>query len=200
MGWVMFGEVVVILGAYLLGSLSSAVLVCRSLGCPDPRSCGSGNPGATNVLRLVGKKAAALTLLGDALKGFLPVWLGQELELPPLILSLILLASFLGHLFPIFFQFKGGKGVATAFGGLLALSWQAGLAVVLIWILCFAIFRISSLAGLLSTITAPFLVYYFYPHHIAVATVSLIALIIIWRHRSNIAKLLRGEEGKMGQP
>ena len=127
-------EIILIIGAYLLGSLSTAIITCKLMGLPDPRTQGSHNPGATNVLRYGGKKVAAITLMGDCIKGVLPVLLANSLDFSPLVLSLTGLAVFLGHLYPLFFQFKGGKGVATSLGVLLAIAWPVGLAVLVIYL------------------------------------------------------------------
>ncbi|HEY5789789.1 MAG TPA: glycerol-3-phosphate 1-O-acyltransferase PlsY, partial [Gammaproteobacteria bacterium] len=144
-----------VLVAYLLGSLSSAVIVCRLAGLPDPRSGGSGNPGATNVLRLGGKRLAAVTLLGDLLKGLLPVLAARLLGVEPALLGVIALAAFLGHLYPLFFGFRGGKGVATALGVLLGLDWVVGLATLLTWLAVALLSRYSSLSSLVATALAP---------------------------------------------
>ncbi len=146
---------ILVLVAYLLGSLSSAIIVCRLAGLPDPRSDGSGNPGATNVLRLGGKKPAIVTLAGDMLKGLLPVLLGHALGLAPVLLALVGLAAFLGHLYPVFFRFQGGKGVATALGVLLGLDWVVGLATVATWLAVAFLTRYSSLSALIATGLAP---------------------------------------------
>ncbi|HYY16847.1 MAG TPA: glycerol-3-phosphate 1-O-acyltransferase PlsY, partial [Gammaproteobacteria bacterium] len=131
--------------AYLFGSISSAIVLCRIAGYPDPRRQGSGNPGATNIFRLYGKRAAAITLAGDLLKGLLPVLIGRALHAPDMILAGMGVAAFLGHLYPIFFQFEGGKGVAPFIGILYGLAWPAGVAFMLVWIMIAAIFRYSSL-------------------------------------------------------
>lgn len=184
--------------AYLLGSLSSAIIVCRLAGLPDPRSLGSKNPGATNVLRLGGKKLAAITLFGDVLKGFLPVFLAVLWTHNPILISAIMIAVFLGHLYPIFFGFQGGKGVATAFGAILALSWPIGLLLILTWGLIVYIFRLSSLAALITAILAPIYIFFF-SETIYTLPVLVMSLLLIWRHRSNIQRLLKGEEPKMFQ-
>lgn len=178
--------------AYLLGSVCSAILICRAMGLPDPRSEGSRNPGTTNVLRLGGKKAAALTLLGDMLKGVVPVLVGHALHLDAGSLGLVGLAAFLGHLYPVFFGFQGGKGVATALGVLLALYWPLGLAVVGIWIAIFALTRISSAAALIGFLAAPILAGRWLPG--ARWDVLLMSLMLFARHKANIVALLKGEE------
>lgn len=183
--------------AYCLGSLSSAILVCRLFALPDPRVAGSKNPGATNVLRLGGRLPAFLTLLGDILKGFLPVLLIKLLTVNPFIISGVLLAAILGHLYPVFFQFKGGKGVATAIGALLALSPLLGAFFVITWLIVFALTRYSSLSAMLATLCMPFLAWFLDKRYSPV--LLLLAVIILWRHRENISRLLKGQEDKVGK-
>jgi glycerol-3-phosphate acyltransferase PlsY len=189
--------------AYLLGSVSFAVLMSKAFGLADPRSYGSGNPGATNVLRSGKKAAAALTLLGDAAKGWLAVFLaihfaphdGQGL----LIVALVALAVFLGHVFPVFLKFKGGKGVATALGVLLALSVWMGVGVLVIWLFVAVVFRYSSLAALVAAIAAPVLAMLLrLPQELVLATV-IMSMLLIWRHKSNIQNLMTGRETKIGK-
>ncbi len=184
---------------YLSGSLASAIIVCRLMQLPDPRQGGSGNPGATNVLRLGGKKAALLTLLGDVFKGVLPVLAAHGLGLAPLSIALTSLGSFLGHLYPVYFHFQGGKGVATAFGAIIALDWRVGLVFGLIWLLLAAATRYASLASLLAGLSAPLAAWLLNGRIGAVAVLGCIALFIISRHRANIQRLLAGSEGKIGQ-
>ena len=187
-----------IIGGYLLGSVASAVLVSHLMGLPDPRAEGSRNPGATNVLRLGGRKAAAITLAGDLLKGLLPVLLARLLGAGPAVAGAVAVAAFLGHLYPVFFGFRGGKGVATAAGTLLALAPAVGVATVLLWLAIAAVFRYASLAGISAAALAPLLAWLFsYPAPIVLA-VLLIAALLIWRHRSNIQRLLAGTEGRIG--
>lgn len=183
---------------YLLGSIPFAVVVSRSFGLADPRSFGSGNPGATNVLRTGNKLAALLTLLGDAAKGWLAVWLAGHFSSEAMIIAATGLAAFLGHVFPLFLKFRGGKGVATAFGVLLGLSALLGLTVAGTWLLVAMITRYSSLAALSAAITAAVLGWWLLPDTIAAECVSAISLILIWRHRSNIANLLAGSETRIG--
>ena len=183
--------------AYLFGSISSAIIVCRLMGLPDPRTQGSGNPGATNVLRLGGKKAAALTLVGDMLKGFIPVLLANLSGVSALVLAATSLAAFLGHLYPLFFGFKGGKGVATALGVQFALGWQIGGGVALIWLLMAKGLNISSLAALVSMALAPGIVWLFRPVPELVVMQVIVTLLLFWRHRSNIRNLLEGREGRI---
>jgi glycerol-3-phosphate acyltransferase PlsY len=185
--------------SYLIGSISSAIIVCRIMSLPDPRTQGSHNPGATNVLRIGGKKAAIITLLGDLLKGVIPVLLAKGLGFNTTVLALIAFAAFLGHLFPIFFRFEGGKGVATALGCLLALSLPTGLAWIGTWLLVAIIFRYSSLASLIASLLAPLYIWFFTHNSIFVVTIAFMSMLLILRHRNNIAKLMRGEESKIGK-
>ncbi len=191
-------EYLIVFAAYLLGSVSSAILVCRLMGLPDPRGEGSGNPGATNVLRIGGKKAAAITLLGDSLKGLLPMLVAHWLVVSPLVLALTGLAAFLGHLYPVFFGFRGGKGVATALGVQFGLYWPIGLSIAAIWLFVAKVLRISSLAALVSQGLAPVIVWWFWPAPELIVMQTLITLLLFWRHRSNIRKLLSGEEARIG--
>ncbi len=185
-------EVIVTLSAYLLGSVSSAIIICKMMGLGDPRDSGSGNPGATNVLRIGGHKAAFLTFTGDILKGILPVLVAKYLDFSILWLGIVVLAAFLGHCLPIFFSFNGGKGVATAFGAVTTMNWQIGLILLLAWALIFFIFRISSLAGIGSALTLPFASWYLSAQSLLPLTAM--TLVMIWRHQENILKLLSGEE------
>ncbi len=194
----MLDGVLLVIGAYLVGSISTAVVTTRVLGLPDPRTMGSGNPGATNVLRYGGKAAAAVTLLGDGLKGFLPVFVGHALDVAPPVLGAAGLAAFLGHLFPVFFGFKGGKGVATALGVLLALAWPIGAATAATWLVLAAVFRYSSLAALGAFLLAPLYTAWFAPQPALVGAAGAITLILLWRHRDNIRRLLAGEEPRIG--
>lgn len=189
---------VLIFIGYLAGSISTAILVCRAMGLPDPRSEGSRNPGATNVLRFGGKKAAAITLAGDFLKGLLPVLLGRLAGLEDIGLALTALAAFLGHLYPVFFGFEGGKGVATAFGAILGLSWPVALAALAAWLFMAFVVRISSLSALTAAVVTPLLGWWFdLPPAYDAAILAMVAL-LIWRHRSNIRNLLAGAEDKIG--
>ncbi|MCB1801100.1 MAG: glycerol-3-phosphate 1-O-acyltransferase PlsY [Gammaproteobacteria bacterium] len=185
--------------AYLLGSVSSAIIVCRVMGLPDPRSTGSNNPGATNVLRIGGKRAAAITLLGDSIKGFVPTLLTLLLGRDNLVLALVGVAAFLGHLYPVFFGFKGGKGVATALGVQFGWSWMIGGAVAATWLFMAKVANISSLAALVSMALAPLYVWLLKPSIELVTAQLLITVLLIWRHRSNIRNLLSGSESGIKQ-
>ena len=190
---------VVIIFAYLAGSISSAVVVCKFMGLADPRTQGSGNPGATNVLRMGNKKAAAITLLADALKGLLPVLLAKVLTDDIGVIALVAIAAFLGHLFPVFFGFKGGKGVATAAGVFFGISLPAGVMVALTWLLVASVTKISSVAALVAASLSPLYFAFILGEWVYTATAALLALILIYRHRSNIRDLLKGKEGKISK-
>ncbi len=183
-----------LLFAYLLGSISSAILLSRIMGFADPRSEGSKNPGATNVMRIAGKKAAFFTLVGDCLKGLIPVLLGRLVGVEPMILALIAFAAFAGHCFPVFFRFQGGKGVATAIAGSVGFDWIAGALLVAIWLLFAKVFRISSLAAIISFCALPVLIYWRGQDLAVTAVFAVMSLILIWRHRGNIQRLLTGTE------
>lgn len=186
--------------AYLLGSVAFGILVSKAFGLPDPRTVGSGNPGATNVLRSGKKLAAALTLLGDAFKGWFPVWLALQSDMLMWVVASVGLAVFFGHLYPIFYKFKGGKGVATALGVMLALSPLLGLAAMITWMLVFAVSRYSSLGAIVAAVLAPLYAWVLlsaYKNY--VITVTVMAVMLIWRHRTNIKKLLAGTESGFGK-
>lgn len=202
-----FAPLLATVAAYLIGSLSFAVIVSRAMGLADPRTFGSGNPGATNVLRSGSKKAAVLTLLLDAAKGWLPVVavasLGAPWGLGTGTVALVGLAAFLGHLYPVFFGFKGGKGVATAAGVLLAFQPWLGAATLLTWIIIAGFFRYSSLASIIAAVFAP--LYYLFGDGLAWYTetpvtvaIFLMSLLLLWRHRENIGRLATGKESKIG--
>ncbi|MGH8507691.1 MAG: glycerol-3-phosphate 1-O-acyltransferase PlsY [Gammaproteobacteria bacterium] len=191
-------ELSLIVLAYLLGSISSAIVVCRAGGFPDPRAQGSGNPGATNVLRLAGKSAAVITLAGDLLKGVLPLLVGRALGVSDPSLALIGLAAFLGHLYPVFFGFHGGKGVATFIGVLYGLAWPAGIGYMLVWLVLAGLFRYSSLAALGAAACAPLMVFLFDRSWIHATVMVVMVALIFWRHRVNLRKLLAGTESKIG--
>jgi glycerol-3-phosphate acyltransferase PlsY len=186
----------VILGAYLLGSVSFAIVVSRLLALPDPRTFGSKNPGATNVLRTGNKAAAALTLLADGGKGWLAVFLASIYV--PGAVAFAALAVFLGHLFPVFHRFRGGKGVATAAGVLLGLDWRIGLGTIATWAIILALFRYSSLAALISVVFAAVFTALFYGFGVEAACVLAMLVLLVWRHKENIGRLLRGEESRIG--
>jgi acyl phosphate:glycerol-3-phosphate acyltransferase len=189
--------------AYLIGSLSFAVIVSRAMGLRDPRSYGSGNPGATNVLRSGNKAAAVLTLALDALKGYLPVMLVKEFGAPYGLdegtQAMVGLAAFLGHLWPVFFHFKGGKGVATAAGVLFGLNPWLGLATLATWLIIAAFSRYSSLAAIVAAVFAPFYQLLIWGGGPAAVAVMLMGGLLVWRHRANIQKLLKGTESRLGQ-
>jgi len=198
----LFGTLIAILLGYLIGSISFAVVVSRLMGLDDPRKYGSGNPGATNVLRSGNKLAALLTLVGDALKGAVAVLIARALAptlgLDFLDVMLAGVAAFFGHLYPVFHRFVGGKGVATAAGVLIALSPVVGLATVATWLIIAFFFRYSSLAALVAAIFAPTFWLYLFGPGPAVWPVLAMSALLIWRHRGNIAKLLRGQESRIG--
>ncbi len=188
---------VLTLFAYLLGSISTAIVTCKLMNLPDPRTTGSNNPGATNVLRVGGKKAAAITLCGDLLKGLVPVLLAKYWGLDLQWQFIVGFAAFLGHLYPLYYGFKGGKGVATAIGVYLGLNLWAALAVIATWLLIAKILKFSSLAALVATLLAPLFFYLFTQHvHLSIG-LSGMTLLIYWRHRSNIRNLLTGKEGRI---
>lgn len=192
-----------VVAAYLIGSLSFAVIVSKFYGLDDPRSYGSGNPGATNVLRSGRKKAAALTLLGDALKGLVAVllarWLQSHFGQADEVVAAVAVAVLVGHMWPLFFGFKGGKGVATALGVLLALSWPTALVCAAVWLVAAFGFKVSSLAALLATLVSPFAAFFLMPYRSWAAVTAAIALLVLYRHKSNIQNLLAGREGKIGE-
>ena len=192
-----------VLGAYLLGSVSFAIVLSRAFGMADPRSYGSGNPGATNVLRTGRKWVAALTLLGDGGKGFVAVWLAQlwtgQSALAGTDVLLAGIAAFLGHLFPVFHGFRGGKGVATAAGVLVAFNPWLGLATAVTWAAIFAFFRVSSLSALVAALFAPAYAFWLFGLRPVFPAVVAIAVLLLWRHKDNIRRLLAGEEGRFGR-
>lgn len=189
-------EGLLVVAAYLLGSLSSAIIVCKLMGLPDPRSEGSGNPGATNVMRIGGKKAAGITFLGDFLKGFVPVFVVNLFGFSTILQALVGLAAFLGHLYPIFFGFKGGKGVATSIGVLLGFNWWLGLAFMAIWLSVYKLGKISSLSALIASTLSPIIAWFLTHDKAIVCGAIVMTLFLLYRHKSNIQRLLAGEEGK----
>lgn len=195
----MLTAILIIIASYLLGSISTAILVCRIMGLPDPRTEGSGNPGATNVLRLGGEIAAAITLAGDVLKGVLPVLVANHFSDSSIVSACAACCAFLGHLFPIFFRFQGGKGVATALGAICTLAWPVGLAMGVTWLLAAGICRYSSLSSITSAVLAPL---YAALLHFPIATIvgiTVMSGLLIGRHRANIGRLLKGQESRIGQ-
>jgi|SRR4051812_18391109 glycerol-3-phosphate acyltransferase PlsY len=192
-------ELLCALGGYLAGSIPFAVLVSRVMALPDPRTYGSKNIGATNVLRSGNRVAALLTLLGDAAKGGVAVLVARLLELPVEMQALVGFAAFLGHLFPVWLRFKGGKGVATAAGVLLALDWRLGLAVLAVWVLTVAVSRYSSLAALVAALFAPFACWHILGSGPVLWAVIAMSVLLVARHHGNIRKLARGEESRIGQ-
>ena len=192
-------DAAVVLIAYLAGSAASAILVCRVMGLPDPRGKGSGNPGATNVLRIGGKGPAALTLAGDILKGVLPVLLAKALSLSPATQALTTLAVFLGHLYPLYFRFQGGKGMATALGAITALAWPVGFSMCTLWLAVAAATRYSSLASMIAAIGAPVAALWLAPGPANVTVLAVLAAFVLWRHRGNVRRLIDGTESRIGQ-
>ncbi|KGY08311.1 glycerol-3-phosphate 1-O-acyltransferase PlsY [Vibrio sp. MarTm2] len=188
---------VMIIIAYLLGSISSAVLICRMLRLPDPRKMGSNNPGATNVLRIGGKKAAAAVLLCDMLKGTIPVWSGFFLGIDPVILGVIAIAACLGHMYPLFFHFKGGKGVATALGAIAPIGLDFTAMVIATWLAVALVFRYSSLAAIVTVLLAPLYTWMIKPQY--TLPVAMLCCLIVFRHHQNIRRLLDGSEPKIGE-
>jgi len=186
-----------IIFAYLLGSISSAVLICRVLRLPDPRGVGSNNPGATNVLRIGGKKAAVAVLLCDMLKGTIPVWGGYFLDIDPIILGVIAIAACLGHMYPLFFHFKGGKGVATALGAIAPIGLDLTGMIIATWLSVAFLFRYSSLAAIVTVLLAPFYTWMIKPQY--TLPVAMLCCLIIFRHHQNIKRLFEGKEPKVGE-
>lgn len=186
-----------IISAYLLGSISSAVLICRVLRLSDPRDVGSNNPGATNVLRIGGKKAAIAVLLFDMLKGTIPVWVGYYLGIDPILLGLVAIAACLGHMYPIFFHFKGGKGVATALGAIAPIGLDLTGLIMLTWVVIALLFRYSSLAALITVLLAPFYTWLIKPQY--TLPVAMLCCLIVFRHHQNIKRLFTGTEPKFGE-
>jgi acyl phosphate:glycerol-3-phosphate acyltransferase len=185
--------------AYFLGSLSTAIIVCKVLGVADPREVGSRNPGATNVLRYAGKGPAAATLLGDAGKGVIPVVVGHALGITSPGLSLVALAAFLGHLYPVYYAFRGGKGVATFIGVNLAFDPWIGLTFIAVWLSMALIMRYSSLAALTAAAATPFTAFWLGEPPMSVAVSFIMVMLMFWRHRTNISKLISGTEKRIGQ-
>jgi glycerol-3-phosphate acyltransferase PlsY len=182
--------------AYLLGSVSNAIIICKLYRLPDPRACGSNNPGTTNVLRIGGKLPAILTLFGDVLKGFFVVMLANQINILPIGIAMVMVAVFLGHLYPVFFRFQGGKGVATAIGILLAFSWQLGLLLIVIWTCVVSITKISSLGAIIVSLVAIYCGWWMFDFPYS-WVITIIACLLLFRHKQNIIRLLHGEELKI---
>ncbi len=193
-----FNIIIFALLAYLIGSISSAIITCKILAIEDPRKTGSKNPGATNVLRHGGKKAAIITLLGDMLKGLIPVLAISHFQPEHLSIALVALFALLGHIFPVYYGFSGGKGVATFYGVILGINWLVGLIALAIWLLVAAIVKISSLSALVSILLTPFILWYFSQSIELTAAAAFMCVLIFWRHKSNIKSLLQGSEAKIG--
>ena len=187
------------IGAYLIGSLSAAIITCKLMGLPDPRTQGSRNPGATNVLRIAGKKIAALVLLGDMLKGLIPLLVARAFEVEDHILAAVGLAAFLGHLYPIYFGFHGGKGVATSLGILLGMAWPVAAAVLATWLFMAKVFRISSLSAITAAVAAPIYTWILMDSVPLQVMVCVISAMLLWRHRGNIQRIFSGAESRIGR-
>ncbi|RJX67393.1 glycerol-3-phosphate 1-O-acyltransferase PlsY [Vibrio sinensis] len=186
-----------IIFAYLLGSISSAVLICRLLKLPDPRGVGSNNPGATNVLRIGGRKAALAVLLCDMLKGTIPVWGGYFLNIEPILLGVVAIAACLGHMYPIFFHFKGGKGVATALGAIAPIGLDLTAMVIVTWLVVAILFRYSSLSAIVTVLLAPMYTWLVKPQY--TLPVAMLCCLIVFKHHQNIRRLYEGKEPKIGE-
>ncbi|NOR42659.1 MAG: glycerol-3-phosphate 1-O-acyltransferase PlsY [Gammaproteobacteria bacterium] len=185
--------------AYLIGSFSTAIITCKIMGIEDPRKTGSNNPGATNVLRHGGKKAAVITLIGDMVKGLLPILIALQFHTDNLLIGLVGLFALLGHIFPVYYHFRGGKGVATYYGVILGINWQVGIIALAIWLLAAALLKISSLSALISIFLTPLLLWYFSPSVELCGAVAAMSLFVFWRHQRNIKSLLQGTEVKIGK-
>lgn len=185
--------------AYLIGSFSTAIITCKIMGLEDPRKTGSNNPGATNVLRHGGKKAAIITLLGDMLKGLIPVLLIIQFQADTLTVALVGLFALLGHIFPVYYGFKGGKGVATYYGVILGINWLVGLIAIAIWLIMAALLKISSLSALISIFLTPFILWHFSQSVELTSSVALMSMLVFWRHKKNIKSLLQGSEEKISE-
>lgn len=185
--------------AYLVGSFSTAIITCRIMGIEDPRKTGSNNPGATNVLRHGGKKAAIITLFGDMLKGLIPVLLAIQFQLDTAGVALVGLCALLGHIFPVYYGFKGGKGVATFYGVILGMNWLVGLVALGIWLFIAVVLKISSLSALVSIFSTSFILWYFSHSVELTSAVALMSVLVFWRHKKNIRALLQGSESKIGK-
>jgi acyl phosphate:glycerol-3-phosphate acyltransferase len=185
--------------AYLIGSISTAIITCKIMGIEDPRKTGSHNPGATNVLRHGGKKAAVITLLGDMLKGLVPVLLIIQFQSDTLTVAFVGLFALLGHIFPIYYGFKGGKGVATYYGVILGINWLVGIIALAIWLIIAKLLKISSLSALVSVFITPFMLWMFTHSMELTVAVTVMSILVFWRHKKNIQSLLQGSEAKIGK-
>lgn len=181
--------------AYFIGSISSAIILCKLFQLPDPRENGSHNPGATNVLRIGGRLPALFVLIFDILKGMLPVWLGYYLHLTQFELGMVALGACLGHIFPIYYRFRGGKGVATAFGAIAPIGWSVAGFMLGVWLCVFLVTGYSSLSAVITALTIPFYVWWFRPEF--TFPTALVCCLLIYRHHDNIQRLWRGQEDKM---
>lgn len=190
--------IVAVILAYLIGSISSSIIIAKSLGLPDPRSLGSGNPGATNMLRTGSKKAAALTLAGDLLKGLLPLLIARGLNFDIQALCMMGLFAILGHMYPVYYRFRGGKGVATTLGVLLGTYWPLAIIWAITWLVIAKLFKFSSLAALCATTALPFIAYFLKLDQSIILLTAVVSIFVIWRHRSNIKNLISGKEGRIG--
>ncbi len=185
--------------SYLIGSVSTAIVLCKATGQPDPRTLGSGNPGATNVLRFGGKTLAAATLLGDLIKGLVPVLIAKPFVADPVILASVGFAAIIGHVFPVYYGFKGGKGVATGLGVVFAISWPTALAALAVWLGVLGMTRVSSLAAIVGAVLLPLLLYFLDPHIEYTWFGMAVSMLLLWRHRKNINNLIAGRESKVGE-
>ena len=192
-------QIIITAIAYLLGSISSAILTCRAMGLPDPRASGSNNPGATNVLRTGNKSAAAITLCGDLFKGFVPVLLAGSLTDNELLAAVAGLAAVLGHMYPVYYRFQGGKGVATTLGILFGLQWSLGVLWAVIWIIVALLFRYSALAALVATSVMLCYAWFLPMSTWVIGILTMITILIFWRHLTNIRNLLAGSETRIGE-
>lgn len=193
----MISAILIVAAAYLLGSVAAAIPIARLMGLPDPRGSGSGNPGATNVLRLGGKAAAALTLAADIAKGLVAVLAARALGMDAWVVALVAAAVFLGHLFPVYYGFRGGKGVATALGVVLALAWPVGVLMIVVWLAVAVSSRYSSLSALIAAAVAPAAMAWLSGEAAFVAVTAALSLLLIWRHRANIRRLIDGTESRI---
>ncbi len=192
-------QILMVIGAYLLGSINSAIIVSKAFSLPDPRALGSGNPGATNVLRTGNKTAAVITLAGDLLKGLLPVLAVDLLTASTILVAATGIAALLGHMYPLYYGFKGGKGVATTLGVLLGFDWLLGVVWIVLWLLTALLFRYSSLSALIATLLISIISWFWTDNIWLFASMVIITLFVFWRHHSNIQNLLSGTESKLGK-